>query len=128
MAGVFKKTVAQLGVQPRYASADNIRATARLERFWKTLKEISRVRLIPPLNLKDLERRLSCSLAFFAFHRPHTALGNRTPMMAFLGEAAPDVRRLPRGRRGDPSGDPPPRIGFLDPSRGGFSVLAPLAA
>ena len=128
IAGVFKKTVAQLGVQPRYASADNIHATSRLERFWKTLKEISRVRLIPPLNLDDLETRLSRALSYYVFHRPHTALGNRTPVMAFLGKPAPELRRPPRGRRGDSSGATAFRIAFLDPDRGGFPVLAPRAA
>ena len=53
IAGVFQKTVARLGVNPRFASADNIHATARLERFWKTLKQITGVRLVPPLNLAD---------------------------------------------------------------------------
>lgn len=126
-AGVFKKAVARLGVQPRYASADNIRATARLERFWKTLKEISRFRLVPPLNLDDLESRLSQALAYYAFHRPHTALGNRTPAMAFHGESAADMRRLPRGPKSDTSRAVPFQIAFLNPDQGGFAVLAPLA-
>ena len=38
IAHVFQKVVARLGIKPRFASADNIHATARLERFWKTLK------------------------------------------------------------------------------------------
>ena len=123
-AGVFRKAVARLHVKQRFASADNIRATARIERFWKTLKEISRVRQIPPLDLRDLENRLSRALAFYSCHRPHTGLGNRTPLMAFLGEAARDLRRLPRGRKGEPSGAPPFRMGLLSPDLGGFPVLA----
>ncbi|MBX7184239.1 MAG: DDE-type integrase/transposase/recombinase [Vicinamibacteria bacterium] len=128
IAGVFKKTVAQLGVRLRYASADNIHATARLERFWKTLKEISRVRQIPPLTLHDLENRVSLALAYYAFHRPHTALGNRTPAMAFLGASGPETSRLPRGRRGEPAEVAPFQVAFLTPDRGGFPVLAAQAA
>ena len=74
IAGVFKRTVARLGAKHRLASADNIRATARLERFWKTLKQIARVRLLPPLDLADLERRLSHALAYYAIRRPHSGL------------------------------------------------------
>lgn len=126
IAGVFQKTVARLGVNPRFASADNIHATARLERFWKTLKQITGVRLVPPLNLADLEVRLSRALAYYALHRPHTSLGNRTPMQTFLGTSAQALRRLPRGKRGEPCRPSPLGITLL--SSGGFPVLTPLAA
>jgi len=125
ISGVFQKTVARVGVKPRFASADSIRATARLERFWKTLKQLAGVRLIPPMDIRDLEQRLSAALAYYACQRPHTALGNRTPLQAFLGESAPDLRSLPRGRKREPCGPSPVRIAF-DP--GGFPLLTPLAA
>ena len=51
IASVFKRTVDRLSTKQRFASADNIRATARLERFWRTLKQIAGVRLLPPLDL-----------------------------------------------------------------------------
>ena len=127
IAGVFKRTVARLGVEPRYASADNIRATARLEWFWKTLKEIGRVRLIPPLNLGDLESRLSRALAYYAFRRPHTALGNRTPMLAFSGVTSRPLLGLPPGPKGESSPPPPLRIAFVRPGHG-LGVLTPVAA
>ena len=76
----------------------------------------------------DLENRLSRAMAYYAFHRPHTALGNRTPAMAFLGESRPETCRLPRGRRGEAAGAVPFQVAFLTPDRGGFPVLAAPAA
>lgn len=127
-AGVFKRTVGRLGTKQRFASADNIRATARLERFWKTLKQIARVRLLPPLDLADLEQRISHALAYYAVHRPHSGLENRTPLQAFLNAAARPQLRLPRGRRGESSSSPPLRIGFVPSACGDLGVLMPNAA
>jgi hypothetical protein len=56
IAGVFKRSVDRLGTRRRYAAADNIRATARLERFWKSLKQIAQIRLIPPPRSTGLIR------------------------------------------------------------------------
>ena len=36
---IFAKAVGRLGIRQRFASALNIHATARLERFWRTLKD-----------------------------------------------------------------------------------------
>jgi transposase InsO family protein len=85
-------------------------------------------RLVPPLNLADLERRLAHSLAYYAVHRPHTRLGNRTPLQAFIGEAASPARAPPRGRRGDASQPLPLRIGFVEPGWSRLVRLTPVAA
>jgi len=45
---VFRRTIARSGVVQRFGSTHNLFATARLERFWRTLKEASRLRLHPP--------------------------------------------------------------------------------
>jgi putative transposase len=128
IASVFKRTVARLGTRQRLAAADNILATARLERFWKTLKQIVRVRLLPPLDLADLEHRLGHALAYYAIRRPHSGLQNRTPMQAFLNAAAKPLGRLPRGRRGESSPSPQCRVGFVPSGCGGLGVLVPAAA
>ena len=125
---VFQGTVTRLGAKPRFASAENIHATARLERFWKTLKGLAHVRLLPPLHLGDLERRLADALFYYSFLRPHSALGCRTPVQTFLGEPATALRRLPRGRRGEPCLPSPRRIALMETDWGGLPVLAPLAA
>ena len=85
--------------------------------------------LLPTLHLQDLERRLADALGYYTFHRPHTALGCRTPVQAFLGAAAPDLRRLPRGRKGESCPPSPLRVALAETDwGGGFPILAPLAA
>jgi putative transposase len=128
IASVFKRTVDRLGTKRRYAAADNIRATARLERFWKSLKQIAQIRLIPPLDLPDLEQRLSHALAYYAFHRPHSSLANRTPMQAFNGADPRPLLPLPRGQKREPSASPPLRIGFVPSSCCDLGILMPAAA
>ena len=128
IASVFKRTVARLGVKQRFAAADNIRATARLERFWKSLKQIAQIRLIPPLDLPDLEQRLSHALAYYAFQRPHSSLANRTPMQAFMGVDPRPLLPLPRGRKREPASPPPLQIGFVPSSCGDLGILMPAAA
>ena len=47
---VFRKAVSRLGIVHRFGSVENIFATARLERFWRTLKHTASLRLHPPLT------------------------------------------------------------------------------
>jgi hypothetical protein len=46
----FSKAVGRLGIVQRFASTENVFATARLERFWRTLKDAARLRLQPTLD------------------------------------------------------------------------------
>ena len=96
--------------------------------FWETPKEIARVRLVPPLNLADLEGRLGRALVYYAIHRPHTSLGNRTPLQALLAATAAPPRTLPRGRKGEASPPMPLRIGVAGLGFPGLGILTPVAA
>ena len=69
---VFKRTAGRLGVIHRFGSVQNLFATARLERFWRTLKDIGSLRLQPPLTLEDLHQRLEVTLTHYVLLRPHT--------------------------------------------------------
>jgi hypothetical protein len=117
--GTFLKTVRRLGAQHRFASTGSILATARLERFWRTLKETAGLcgpRL--PLTREDLERRLELPILYYLSFRPHEGLRGATPAEAFLGttpahEAAVEP---PRGRPGDGPARAPFEIDFLDPA------------
>ncbi len=115
----FRNAVRGLGSLLRYASADSIRATARLERFWRTLKELGKLRGIrAPIDRRELERRLAIVLEYYAAVRPHEGLDARTPVEAFLGiakAANDDVVEAPRGRPGEDVGPPPFRVEHLDP-------------
>ncbi|RPH41907.1 MAG: transposase, partial [Planctomycetota bacterium] len=104
---IFARATRRLGIRQRFASALNIHATARLERFWRTLKDTTRLRLHRPLTIQDLERRLEIALAHYAVFRPHQALHGATPAEAFLGvrPACASALSPPRGRPGQGRGD-----------------------
>jgi len=118
--------VGRLGIVQRFASTENIFATARLERFWRTLKDTSGIRLQPPLTIEDLERRLEMTLSHYVLFRPHQGLHGATPAEAVLGM---DCRACllavspPRGRPGEGPVDAPFVIDFLDREKQAFPFL-----
>lgn len=101
---IFQKTAARLGIVQRFCSADNNHATARLERFWRTLKQLARLKADRPLTNQDLERRLETTLTYFLCFRPHRKLQGATPAEVFLG-VEPLPRRLLRPREDGPARD-----------------------
>jgi transposase InsO family protein len=122
---VFRKAAARLGIQHRFGTRDRLFATARLERFWRTLKEAARLRTLQPLTLGDLEQRLETTLTHYLCFRPHQALDGATPAEVFLG-TEPLCRAAsspPRGRRGEGPRRTPFTVGFLDPDRRMFPML-----
>ena len=127
---LFRKAVCRLGSVQRFGSKENLYATARLERFWRTLKENARLyRFGLPLTLSDLEGRLALALFHYIFFRPHEGLGGATPAETFLGRQ-PACRRAvepPRGRPGEETGGPPFAFGYLDPAHRRFPVLTQAA-
>jgi transposase InsO family protein len=122
----FRKAVGRLGAKHRFASTDSILATARLERFWRTLKETASLYgLLLPLSREDLERRLELPLLYYLCFRPHEGLRGATPAEAFLGttpahEAAVEP---PRARPGEGPAQAPFVIDYLDPAKRRFPVL-----
>jgi hypothetical protein len=117
--------VGRLGIRHRFASALNIYATARLERFWRTLKDTASLRLHRPVTIQDLERRLEIALGHYVVFRPHQGLHGATPAEAFLGVQSACAKALspPRGRHGEGPGDSPFRVQYLDPQSRRFPVL-----
>jgi transposase InsO family protein len=98
---VFARAARRLGIQQRFASASNIHATARPERFWRTLKDAAGLRLHRPLTIQDLERRVEIALAHYLLLRPHQGLHGATPAEAFLG-VRPACERCEIARGFDP--------------------------
>jgi len=124
--GAFQNAVKRLGTKQRFASKENLYATARLERFWRTLKESARLyRLVVPLSISDLETRLELALTHYIAFRPHQGLQGATPAEALL-ELEPAHRKAVKPPRGLPrqQTEPPPfAFAFLadDPH---FPILA----
>jgi transposase InsO family protein len=127
---VFRKTAARLGIRHRFGTKDRIFATARLERFWRTLKELTNVKTDQPLDLADLEQRLETALTFYLCFRPHQGLSGAVPVEAFLGIEPAHEKAVapPRGRAGEGPQEPPFEIAFLDPHTRTLPILKKKAA
>jgi hypothetical protein len=76
---VFRKTAARLGTIQRFGTRDRIFATARLERFWRTVKELAHLKILQPLTIDALEHRLEVTLTYYLCLRPHQGLEGATP-------------------------------------------------
>lgn len=128
--GAFKKTLARLGVAQRFRRKDYVAGTARLESFWRTLKNTASLRLPVFLTLEDLERRLVPALWHYVCYRPHQGLHGATPAEVLLGlePACKRAGRAPRGRPGDGDRQVPFRIEMLSPTERLFPILVPAAA
>jgi len=129
-AEVFRKTVQRLGAKQRLAAKDSLLATARLERFWRTLKDAAGLYgLHLPLTQADLEQRLELTLLHYVCFRPHEGLGGATPLEAFLGAEPSHLRAVepPRARPGEGPREAPFRLEYLDSRRRRLPVLAPAA-
>ena len=122
---IFASAIRRLGLRQRFASAANLHATARLERFWRTLKDSASLRLHRPPTIQDLERRLEIALAHYLLFRPHQGLRGATPAEAFLGlrPAGESALSPPRGRPREGSGDSPFCVEYLEPQSRRFPVL-----
>jgi transposase InsO family protein len=126
----FRRAVKRLGAKQRFASEDSLLATARLERFWRTLKETARLyRFQLPLTRDDLERRLELALFHYVCFRPHEGLKGAAPLEAFLGVKPAHLHAVepPRGRLGEGATESPFRIAYLDPVNRRFAILVPAA-
>lgn len=128
--GSFRNAVRRLGAQHRFAATDSILATARLERFWRTLKETAGLYgLHLPLTRDDLERRLELALRYYLCFRPHEGLRGATPAEALLGipPAHQVAVKPPRGRPREGPAQAPFEIEYLDPAKRRFPILKPAA-
>lgn len=128
--GAFRHALQRAAVVQRFRRKGYVAGTARLESFWRTLKNIADLRLPLFLTLEDLERRLAPALAHYTYFRPHRGLHGATPAEAFLGlvPACKKARRAPRGRPGEGTLEVPFRVAFLDDHEKRFPVLLPAAA
>ncbi len=121
-----RKAARRLGILQRFASKENVYATARLERFWRTLKENARLyRLGLPLTAADLEPTLAFALTHYVCFRPHEGLCGATPGEVFLGlpPACRSAGEPPRGRPAESGAKVPFRLAYLDPADHRFPIL-----
>ena len=116
----FRGLLRRHGVRHRYGAVGRTGSIALIERFFLTLKTVTRLVGTPPFLKRDLERRLALFFAYYTWLRPHQGLGGRTPAEVFLGlpPAHLDAVPPPRGRLGEEVRvNPPFALRFLDPER-----------
>jgi len=118
-ATAFTSVLDALHVRRRTGAIGKKGSIAVVERWWRTLKHALQLPFFRPLTQQALEERVAYFVSHCSFHRPHQALGGRTPAEAFFNWPASNdaAESPPRGRRRDPSPAPPFRIAFLDPDR-----------
>lgn len=118
-ARVFGQTLSKLGVRHRFGAVGKTGSIALIERLWRTLKEKLALKSHKPLVLADLRRRLDLGLLYYAYHRPHQALGGATPAEIYFAKTPTHLSAVPapRGRPGQDTGELPITITFLDAER-----------
>jgi transposase InsO family protein len=107
----FRDTLKRRRIRQRFGAIGKTGSIAVLERLWRTLKSMLRLRTFKPLVQRDLEQRLSLGLFYYAFLRPHQGLGGATPAEGYFGWEPARLSALapPRGKPGEGF-----RISYLD--------------
>ncbi len=98
----FRALLRRLGIRHRYGAVGRTGSIALIERFFLTVKDVTRLVTTPPFLRRDLERRLALFFAYYTWLRPHQGLGGRTPAEVFLGVPPAHLGAVPppRGRPG----------------------------
>ncbi len=127
-AADFRDTLSVLSIRQRFGAIGQHGSIAIIERFWRSLKELLGVRLLPPISAAQLEARTELALAYYAAYRPHQGLSGATPLEIYLNEtpaaqnAIPPPRKHEATRASDES--LPFKVIYLDPERR-LPVLVP---
>jgi putative transposase len=79
--GAFKDWCRRRGIRPRYASTsdEGPRATAVIERYFKSLKDEWLSRTAVPFRADTMRQHVAAYVEWFHEYRPHQGLGGRTP-------------------------------------------------
>jgi putative transposase len=119
-SAVFRATLMLLGIKQRFGAVGATGSIAIIERFWRTLKEMLRLKLRPPLTAAALHQRLQTGLHYYAYLKPHQSLGGATPAEMYYGISAARQQavRPPRAYENKPD-DTLFEIAYLDPDPAG---------
>jgi hypothetical protein len=107
----YRAWCARHGAKPRFGKVGEHGSIAVLERFWRSMKQETFRRLsVVPFALAAFEAELEAYIVWYNEHRPHRALGGKTPAEVRDGPTPASERPAlePRPRyplaRGDPKG------------------------
>jgi transposase InsO family protein len=119
-SGVFCNALQTRGIKQRFGAIGKTGSIAIIERFWRTLKDLARLRLAfnLPLAPGDLAHRLQLSFSYYAHSKPHQGLHGATPAELYNGVAPSylEAKRPARTYEGKTDSQLF-RISYLDPER-----------
>ena len=79
----FKRWCKRRKIKPRFGAVGQYGSLAVIERFIRTLRDEGLRRILVPLRERSLRKQVDQWITWFNEHRPHTALGGRTPDEAY---------------------------------------------
>ncbi len=113
-SSAYKSWCRRRRIRPRYGAVGKSGSIAIVERFIRSMKSECTRRIIVPFRLDAMRHELGCYATWFNEHRPHTALGGRTPLEVYRGlspaNEAPRFEVRPRWPRKSPCASPAARI------------------
>jgi len=83
----FRSTLKRLRIKQRYGAIGKTGSIAIIERHWRTLKDLLRLRSRRAWTPSELMRRLDVGLNYYAFHKPHQGLNGTTPAELYFSLA-----------------------------------------
>jgi transposase InsO family protein len=124
-SSLLRATLTALGIKQRFGAIGATGSIAIIERFWRTLKEMLRLKVRPPLTASALHQRLQTGLHYYAYLKPHQGLGGATPAEMYyrIPPARQQATRPPRAYENKPD-NTLFEIAYLDPE-GFLPVLTP---
>jgi transposase InsO family protein len=93
-AGAFRRRCLLHGIGQRIGKVGEHGSIAIVERLIRSMKSECTKRILVPLRLAAMRRELGCYATWYNEHRPHEALGGRTPHEVFT--RAPPANEQPR--------------------------------
>ena len=80
---VFRRWCRRRGIRARRGAVGEHGSLAIVERFIRSMKSECARRVLVPFRLSAMRDELGCYATWFNEHRPHEALGGRTPLEVF---------------------------------------------
>jgi transposase InsO family protein len=90
----FRGWCRRRSIRPRFGAVGRHGSIAIIERFVRSMKSECTRRILVPLRLGAMRRAIASYAAWYAEHRPHMALGGRTPLEVYRG--LPPANEAPR--------------------------------
>ena len=81
----FRSWCRRRSIRPRFGAVGKHGSIAIIERFIRSVKSECTRKIIVPFRLGLMRQEVACYATWYNEHRPHTALGGRTPMEVYRG-------------------------------------------